>query len=165
LILITDTQYDDPQALTSGVVLRDWQDQKAAQELTYQTDQVERYEPGQFYKRELPCILGLIKTHRLSPDVIVIDGHVYLDGHSRPGLGAYLYEALNRSCPVIGAAKSQFKDMPDVHALLRGQSQKPLWITSAGMEFKEAQKWVAAMAGPHRLPDMIKRADQLARGN
>jgi len=147
------------------VVLKDWTDTAPFKAITHKSNNVAEYEPGKFYKRELPCILGMINSHNLNPSHIIVDGHVYLDGHSRPGLGAYLYEALNRSCPVIGAAKSQFKDMPDVHALLRGQSQKPLWITSAGMEFKEAQKWVAAMAGPHRLPDMIKRADQLARGN
>ena len=164
MILITDTHYDDPSAVTSGVVLSDWTDNAPQQECVFKTQKVEPYKPGQFYKRELPCILGLIKKHKLSPSHMVIDGHVYLDGSSQWGLGAYLYDALDGACPVIGVAKNRFKNMPQAHALLRGQSQTPLWITAAGMSYVDAQDLIRAMAGPFRLPDMIKRADQLARG-
>ena len=165
MILITDTQYDDPNALTSGVLLSDWTDSAPQQELVFKTQKVEPYEPGQFYKRELPCILGLITKHKLTPSHIVIDGHVYLDGSSQWGLGAYLYDALGGVCPVIGVAKNGFKNMLQAHALLRGQSQTPLWITATGMSYVDAQDHIRAMAGAYRLPDMIKRADQLAWGN
>ena len=163
MILITDTQYNDSNATTSGVIISDCTDSSPQQELIFQTLKVEPYEPGKFYKRELPCILGLIKHHSLSPSQIVIDGHVYLDGSSQWGLGAHLHDALSGLCPVIGVAKNRFKDMPLTHAILRGESQTPLWITAAGMHYVDAQDLIRTMAGVFRLPDMIKRADQLAR--
>lgn len=163
MILITDTQYHDPQARTSGIIINDWKDTLPLNELVHNTSKVAPYEPGKFYRRELPCILGLIHQHKLAPTHIVIDGHVYLDGNKQRGLGAYLYDALKEQVPVIGVAKNKFKNMPEIHAVIRGQSQTPLWITSIGIDFREAQNYVRAMAGNYRLPDMIKRADQLAR--
>jgi len=50
--------------------------------------------------------LKLIKDHSLHPEFIVIDGYVFTDGISRPGLGFYLYNSLSCKTPVIGVAKS-----------------------------------------------------------
>ena len=61
---------------------------------------------GEFYRRELPCLLAVLQNIP-KPDVIVIDGYVWLgSGHS--GLGAHLYDALNQTGAVVGVAKSRF---------------------------------------------------------
>ena len=165
MILITDTQYEDTSATTSGIILANWHDLQPQKSLVYHTTNVAEYVPGQFYKRELPCILGLLRGYNLKPDYILIDGHAYLDGSSVMGLGAHLFEALGGRSKIIGVAKSRFKDMPEKYALYRGQSQTPLWVTTAGMDTEIAKQNIAAMSGEHRLPAMIRRADQLARGN
>ena len=52
-------------------------------------------EPGQFYKRELPCILELLKQVNPLPNYIVIDGYVYLGGDEKPGLGKHRITSYN----------------------------------------------------------------------
>jgi hypothetical protein len=41
---------------------------------------------------------------------------------------------------------------------------KPLFVTAAGLSVTDAAAHVAAMAGPFRLPDALRRVDALARG-
>jgi deoxyribonuclease V len=125
------------------------------------------YEPGNFYKLELPCILSVLeKQTGVLPGLIIIDGYVWLtddDGKPKPGLGAHLFKALGETVSVIGVAKSRFKDAPAVE-ILRGTSAQPLFITAAGIEVGEAAQLIKDMHGDHRLPTLIKLADQLARG-
>ena len=46
------------------------------------------YKPGQFYKRELPCILQLLKQLDLnSIGVIIVDGDVFIDNNKTYGFG------------------------------------------------------------------------------
>ena len=52
------------------------------------------YTPGEFYKRELPCILSAMKRFSLQIETMIIDGYVWLDASGRKGLGAILYELL-----------------------------------------------------------------------
>jgi deoxyribonuclease V len=47
--------------------------------------------------------------------------------------------------------------------VLRGTSARPLYVTAAGMPSAGAADQVRQMAGPHRLPDALRRADALAR--
>ena len=94
---------------------------------------------------------------------VVIDGYVTLDVAGRAGLGAYLYGALGSSVPVIGVAKTAFQGSPHALPLCRGDSQRPLYITAAGMDIQLAARCIAQMAGPHRLPGLLKRADQVCR--
>lgn len=48
-------------------------------------------------------------------------------------------------------------------AVLRGTSARPLFVTAAGMPRAEAAELVRHMAGRFRVPDVLRRADQLAR--
>jgi deoxyribonuclease V len=41
---------------------------------------------------------------------------------------------------------------------------RPLHVTALGLDAADAAARVAAMHGPYRLPTLLKRADQLARG-
>lgn len=125
---------------------------------------VARYEPGKFYKRELPCILHLLDEHALDPPIIIVDGFVFLDGCEKPGLGKYLYDTRNGCNAVIGVAKSAFAGIPSEYAIYRGSSRKPLYVTAIGMDVNKAKAFVQAMHGPQRLPKLLKRVDQLCRG-
>ena len=49
--------------------------------------------------------------------------------------------------------------------VLRGDSSRPLFVTAAGMNPHGAAELVRGMHGPHRVPTLLKRADQLARGH
>jgi deoxyribonuclease V len=119
------------------------------------------YRPGRFYLRELPplrAVLGGLREMAL----LVIDGYADLDPDGRPGLGAHAHAEFG--VPVIGVAKSAFRTATHAVPVLRGTSARPLYVTAAGMPRDEAAGLVRQMAGRHRLPDALRRADALARG-
>ena len=163
LILAVDVHYKKTSAVVAGIGFARWTDKAPAASYASIIEQAGRYIPGQFYQRELPCILMLLDEHQLSPTYMVIDGYVFLDGHSRPGLGKHLYDALCGKVKIIGVAKNPFRGITGEYALYRGTSAKPLYITCAGMTLSEAKSRIAAMHGPHRLPALLKTVDQLSR--
>jgi deoxyribonuclease V len=118
------------------------------------------YEPGAFYKRELPCILRALSELSRLPEVVVVDGHAWLDG-GRPGLGARLLEAEPRLRSVVGVAKTLFHGS-SAAAVRRGRSAVPLWVDEAGGPV-DGPRRIAEMHGPHRIPTMLRRVDQLCR--
>jgi deoxyribonuclease V len=118
------------------------------------------YQPGQFYLRELPPLRAVLDgVGGLS--LLVIDGYADLDPDGRPGLGARAREEFG--VPVIGVAKTPFRTATHAIAVLRGTSARPLYVTAAGMSRADAADLVRHMAGRHRLPDALRRADTLAR--
>lgn len=159
-----DVHYDEDHQLgvAAGVVFADWQDAQPLSVHVRQHKGFEPYVPGQFYRRELPCLLPLIDAIHESTTlgVIVVDGHVDLDS-GRPGLGRHLYEALGAEIEIIGVAKNQFRGGP-AKPVYRGQSARPLWITSTGCVDK-AVRAIASMHGPNRLPTLLRRVDRAAR--
>ncbi len=64
---------------------------------------------------------------------------------------------------MIGVAKSAFRGATHAIAVRRGTSSRPLYITAAGMPRADAADLIKHMAGPHRLPNALRRADTLAR--
>ncbi|BBG65570.1 endonuclease V [Hydrogenimonas sp.] len=164
MILAIDVSYHRNGATVAGVAFSDRFCKKEVAVFRSRLNSVEEYIPGSFFKRELPCILHLISKYTLSPDMILIDGYVFLDEKGRPGLGKYLFDALEKSVPVIGVAKSRFKTIPDETAIYRGRSRSPLYVTSAGVSLNEAKEFVMSMYGDFRIPYMLKKADRIARG-
>jgi deoxyribonuclease V len=164
MILAVDVDYKDEQAKVAGVLFEGWTDSKAANVVTTIVNDIREYETGLFYKRELPCILQLLDELDDNPDCIVVDGYVFLDGVEKPGLGKYLYDALDKKIPVIGVAKRSFSNISDDYALLRGDSEKALFVTSVGIDQTTAMSQIASMYGPHRNPYLLKKADQVCRG-
>jgi deoxyribonuclease V len=162
--LAVDVNYDNCTATVGGIVFRKWADALPYTELVSHINQVHDYEPGVFYKRELPPILKLLHEHHLQPECIVIDGYVYLDGYSAPGLGKYLYDSQNGETPVIGVAKKRYQDISSDFKVYRGKSKKPLYVTVAGMPFETAKDNIIRMDGKTRIPTLLKRVDQLCRG-
>ncbi|MCA9297658.1 MAG: endonuclease V, partial [Phycisphaerales bacterium] len=120
------------------------------------------YEPGQFFRRELPHVLAALAELPALPGVIVIDAHVWL-GPGREGMGAHLYAALDGRCAVVGIAKRPFRGAVEAAPVLRGASANPLYVSAAGMAPAVAASHVERMHGPYRLPTLVKRADRLAR--
>lgn len=163
MILAVDVFYYEYKGNIGGVIFDNWTDEKPVVELITKIENIAKYESGAFYKRELPCILKLIKDHSLHPEFIVIDGYVFTDGISRPGLGFYLYNALSCKTPVIGVAKSYFNGIPQHCELLRGKSKRPLFITSIGIDLELAKEYISKMHGKSRIPTLLKRADQLSK--
>ena len=152
-----------------GVVMfESWQSSVAAVELSVDVQDVEPYVPGRLFERELPCLVaGLDSLTTANPGIdlecVLVDGNVRLDGDGRPGLGQFLYRHLDERVPVVGIAKSAFEGL-DAIEVRRGSSSNPLYVTAAGIDEREAAQRVALMAGEFRLPTLIRRADQLARG-
>jgi deoxyribonuclease V len=62
---------------------------------------------------------------------------------------------------VAKAAFAEGTAMP----VLRGQSRRPLFVGAAGMDPVTAAALVRSMHGPDRLPTLLRRVDQLARGH
>ncbi|MEM6818819.1 MAG: endonuclease V [Pseudomonadota bacterium] len=162
MILATDVHYVDSTGYAAGLLFEAWSSSEELGRYEVVCHDVEPYEPGAFYRRELPCLLKLIEKVDHEITTIVIDGHVYLDAASRPGLGAVLYRAMNQSIEVVGVAKSRFHGMPELHAVMRGQSAKPLYVTTTG-DLNAAIDGVSKMAGSHRIPTLLKRVDQNCR--
>ncbi|MCP3926994.1 MAG: endonuclease V [Desulfobacterales bacterium] len=163
MIAIFDVQYGDKVSKTGCVLIDNWSDKTPVKEYVTELPAQSDYISGEFYKRELPCLLDCLNKMSENPEIIVVDGHVWLE-ENRPGLGHYLYEALGKSKKVIGVAKNSFKGSFFAEKVLRGDSKKPLFVTSDGVDNKKSAINVKGMAGENRLPEMIKRADHLARG-
>ena len=165
MIIAIDVYYQDKKAIVAGVLFHFWDAPKAADEIVIEIelDRVGEYEPGQFYKRELPCILALLETLETLPEIIVIDGYVYLGSEANPGLGQRLYDALEERSIVIGVAKTRFQDTPATAEVYRGQSQNPLYVTAIGVGSPEAKRFIMEMQGENRIPTLLKRVDRLTR--
>jgi deoxyinosine 3'endonuclease (endonuclease V) len=59
MILAVDVHYKGQKALVAGVLFENWDDDYPCEIFMSTFSNIEKYEPGQFYKRELPCILRL----------------------------------------------------------------------------------------------------------
>jgi deoxyribonuclease V len=174
MLLCVDVSYEKQRAVTGCVGFERWSDPVSSLELVVPSHaSPQPYVPGQLYKRELPYLLTAVNmvSEQLAIETVVVDGHVWLNT-GRPGLGAHLYEMLGRRCPVVGVAKAPFRAAPgscatdgrDTVTVKRGRSRHPLYVSAAGMDAGAAAQRVREMSGPYRIPTLLKRADQLARG-
>lgn len=165
MIIAIDVYYQDKKAIVAGVLFHFWDAPKAAEEIVIEMeiDRIGEYEPGQFYKRELPCILALLETLETLPEIIVIDGYVYLGSEQNPGLGQRLYDAIEGRSIVIGVAKTRFQDTPASTEVYRGQSRNPLYVTAIGLSSPEAKRFIMDMQGENRIPALLKRVDRLTK--
>jgi deoxyribonuclease V len=164
MLACVDVQYHGESAVAACVLFRSWPDHEPADQTTVHLTTVAPYVPGQFYRRELPCILAVLEELSEPVELVVIDGYVWLSQDRRPGLGAHLYEALVQEIPVVGVAKTRFKGSEMAVAITRGSSHNPLFITAAGIDPQVAAENVRSMHGAFRIPTLLKLVDQLARG-
>jgi deoxyribonuclease V len=161
MIACVDVDYRGDEAWAACVLLRDWADADSTGVHVEHLTGVAPYQPGEFYRRELPCLLAVLAKVKDGLDAVVVDGYVWL-GDGRRGLGAHLFEALGGGVPVIGVAKTSFASAAAA-AVVRGTSRRPLYVTAAGMGLAEAAGRVRSMHGQFRIPTLLKKVDQLCR--
>lgn len=123
---------------------------------------VNKYISGEFYKRELPCLLEVYAKVREEISLAIVDGFVLLE-RGKNGLGGYLYEALNQKTPVIGVAKTFHQGCENYRKIYRGKSLKPLFVSCIGIELDYAAQYIKNLAGENRIPNILKEVDRLTR--
>lgn len=81
-IAALDVGYRTAGALGAGVLFRGWRADRAVAEATVKAATVAEYVPGEFFQRELPILLSILKELPQEPNHIVVDGYVCLT-HAR----------------------------------------------------------------------------------
>ena len=164
MIACTDVHYTNIHAIAACILFRDWSDAHPDLAITERVEDPAPYEPGRFYRRELPALLSVISQLTVRPEVIIIDGYVWLGDWTHPGLGAHLHKSLDETAAVIGVAKKPFRPGPAVQTIRRGTSARPLYVSAAGMDLNEAAVRIVELHGEFRVPTLLKRVDRLCRG-
>jgi deoxyribonuclease V len=161
--LCLDVGYHDDEVVTACVGFTDWPNASPVLERVLRSRvSPPAYQSGQFFRRELPFLLDVLQRVAGTPELVIIDGHVWLDG-DRPGLGAHLHESLGGATPVIGVAKRPFRNATACAPVLRGSSLQPLFVSAVGLELAVAVAGIRGMDGAHRIPTLLKRVDRLSR--
>ena len=156
-----DVFYKNERAKAVCILFENWTSKDVYSEHTAQMETVAPYEPGAFYKRELPCILAVLQQVDLSQvDAIVVDGYVFIGDDGRKGLGSHLYDALQGAVPVIGLAKTRFHQSNKAIPVFRGESRNPLFVSAVGIDASEAASAIQQMAGEYRMPDLLQYLDR-----
>jgi deoxyribonuclease V len=161
-----DVDYRDTGVTAAGVAADGWTDELARIEIVVRSPgRPAAYQPGAFYERELPYLLGVLERMP-ALELVIVDAYVWL-GPDQPGLGKRLHDARGGGI-VIGVAKTRFASAgPDcgVVEVQRGDSDRPLYVTAVGIDPAAAARHVEAMHGEFRIPTLLRRVDALARGH
>jgi deoxyribonuclease V len=166
LIACLDVDYRQTGARAACVAFAAWTDDAPLLTEIADVPDVQPYQPGNFYLRELPCLLAVLERSPRLPETLIVDGHVWLSADGAPGLGARLHEAIGRQSAVIGVGKTLFRGLdgsPLLSLVHRGSSKAPLYITAVGVDLATAADSVRAMHGAHRIPTLLRLVDRLAR--
>lgn len=158
-----DVDYRADHAIAAGILFDEVTSDETLEEPTVKILDVQPYESGLFYKRELPCLIQLIDSLASLPSVFIVDSYVTLNSEGKAGLGAYLSRHYHEEIPVIGVAKNNFKDNSFAAEVFRGESQTPLYVTSTGISQTEAAQIIQRMHGAYRFPTLLKKVDQNCR--
>ncbi len=164
MIACVDVHYEESGARAAYLAFDTWSAPEPSDTAVTEIDEVAEYQPGEFYRRELPCLLTLLGEADDELDSIVVDGYVWLSDDGRPGLGAHLWDELSREVAVVGVAKNPFRGSGFAERVLRGDSSRPLYVTAAGMDAERAAEHVRSMHGEYRVPTLLRRVDHLCRG-
>lgn len=127
-----------------------------------QCTEIAEYIPGQFFQRELPCLLHILGVIQEAIDIVVVDGYVAIA--DKLGLGMHLWKSLDSNKPIVGVAKTRFRSASAIE-VLRSSNKVPLYVTAVGMGPNEAAIKVSRMAGLNRIPILLKTVDQLVRNH
>ncbi len=168
--LAVDVYYWGHRARAVGVLF-EWTSGVALGTETVELNDVADYVPGEFFRRELPCVMAIIDRLPLETldavASVVVDGHVYVDDEGSPGLGAHVWHVLHGrgyNVAVVGVAKTAFRgNNTTVIPVLRGAGNRPLLVSAIGAEVEEVAERVRCMHGPFRMPTILKLVDALTR--
>ena len=72
--------YHGLEANAAGVLFDSWGDSVGRREIVTRVAPVAEYRPGQFYRRELPCLLALLELVKEPVELLIVDGYA---GRSR----------------------------------------------------------------------------------
>jgi deoxyribonuclease V len=154
-----DVDYRGRLAVAAGLWFRGWAADEPEHQAVAVCADAAGYEPGAFYRRELPALLAVLGRGP-RPDVVIVDGYVWLADRAA-GLGARLHAEVGGV--VVGVAKTRYAGATAAVEVCRGGSRSPLFVSAVGVSAAEAATKVAAMHGPYRVPTLLKRVDALAR--
>lgn len=165
MVLALDVHYKDDGSAKSVGILFNWNDFQPKEILIEYINETDEYIPGEFYKRELPCLLKIIEKVDLADlKGIVIDGYIYINNEKGLGLGGHLWQTLNKQIPIIGVAKNFYHgNAKTVQQIYRGESKKPLYISSVGIDLEQASDLIEQMQGEFRMPDLLKQLDVITK--
>jgi deoxyribonuclease V len=171
MLACVDVAYRKNATIAGCVLFSSWSDDHPAGELLVSGGPAALYRPGEFYLRELPPILNILNQVTVRIETVVVDGYVWLGG-DRMGLGAHLHSALGGRVAVVGVAKTRWRGGIDQKAIdpehrtiavSRGGSNRPLYITSEGMNVVLAANYVAGMHGAFRIPTLVAMVNTLVQ--
>ncbi|HSI47534.1 MAG TPA: endonuclease V [Ideonella sp.] len=163
--LAVDVHLDGTGGQAAAVAFDEWGAAEAERTFVTRVAALDKPARGEPDLRELHCILELLRQHALQPEVILIDGFVFLDAQDTPGLGQRLYQALGGRAAVVGLSKTAMAETPAQFELYREEEARPLVITSVGLDLGSAKARVRAMHGRRRVPTLMKLAARLAKGS
>ena len=163
MIACFDVYYDQSCAYVAALTFSDWADTLPNEQYELEIHDIGEYNPGSFYQREYKPIKEIIKMIQAPIKYFVIDAYCYLSDSYDPGLGEYLFQKLPPESIIIGVAKNRFRNTTHAFELCRGGSDRPLFITSIGIEYRLAADRIKSMAGDHRIPMLLKTVDRLSR--
>jgi deoxyribonuclease V len=161
--LVVAVHLDGAQANAAAVAFDAWDAAEAAQTYVSRIAHVEKAVRGELDLRELPCVMQLLREHGLEPELILVDGLVYLDADETPGLGQYLYQALGGKVPIVGVSKKSPPGLSAQFEVMREEETQPLFVTCAGIDIGAAKARLRAMHGRKRVPTLLKLAARLAK--
>lgn len=164
MIACVDVDYELNKACAACIVFENWDSSAEYSQYKVIVDIVADYESGNFYKRELPCIVKVLELVEEEVEAVVVDGYVWLNSDKKPGLGWYLYTYLKETTAVIGVAKTEYHSGNiNVSKVFRGMSKKPLYITAIGINLSSAAENIKRMHGENRIPTILKKVDKLSK--
>lgn len=165
MIVAVDSYYFNDTAKTALITFENWADSEYAGSHSEKTEIASNYISGEFYKRELPLIINILKKVEIKTvETIIVDGFVYLNDAGKLGLGGYLFDYFSQEIPVIGVAKSDYiQNKTNKNLIYRGKSKHPLYISAAGIAMEEAGKQIQNMYGEYRIPKLLKDLDRLTK--
>lgn len=165
MIAAFDVHYASERANAAAVVFEDWDSDRPTNRYSVLVEDCEDYAPGHFYLRELKPLLAVVSAITEDVSTFVIDGYCHLSDDQRPGLGAHLANQLPDDSIIIGVAKNRFRDSQHAAQVLRGTSERPLFVTAIGMDYQQAADLIDSMHGPYRIPTLLKEVDRLSRSS
>ena len=163
MIACFDVHYFDTHANAAAVIIEDWSDSDCVEKLCIRCDAPKEYIAGEFYRRELDPLKTIIASIDSQIQTCVIDAYCHLSADGKPGLGSYLHNELSDGGSIIGVAKNPFRDTKHAIELMRGNSARPLFVTSIGIDYQTAAEHIKSMHGNHRIPTLLKMVDRLCR--
>ena len=163
MIAALDVHYSASSACAAAILFDDWGAEVPKERHSVTVPGCADYQPGQFYLRELSPLLDVIINISNRVDTYVIDGYCHLSSDCAPGLGTILHQELKQEAIIIGVAKNRDRQSNHAVEICRGNSTRPLFVTSIGIEYNLAGEYINSMAGNFRIPTLLKTVDRLAR--